>query len=74
MLRATGKPIRPRLKPSRRQTQSSSVNLKLNPQEYALRKFLMRADVLHLQNGHSNSDRYHVKIFNLVRLTTEAEL
>lgn len=45
----------------------------ISPQEYALRKFLMRADVLQLQNGHTMGNREHVKIFNFVRLTTEAE-
>ena len=33
----------------------------------------MRADVLQLQNDHTMGNRNHIKIFNLVRLTTEAE-
>lgn len=45
-------------------------HLGIGPREYAFRKFLMRADVMQLQNDHG-SQRGHVKIFDLVRLTTE---
>lgn len=47
-------------------------HLAISPREYAFRKFMMLADVLQLQNDHG-SQRDHIKIFDLVRLTTEKQ-